>query len=110
MTANVTFVEAEINTEPYLAREAVVILPCVAQQHGECHFVARTQLRDFSRKFGTCVKPFAVAASAPFRMMFLSLMSSRCAAWANIPCSNIIERTRAAWPWVIPFLCTCAGR
>lgn len=44
MAANTALVEPKVYGESLLARKAIVILPSVAEQHGEGHLVAGAEL------------------------------------------------------------------
>ena len=50
VAADVALVQAKVFRKADLARKAVVILPCVAEQHGERHFVAGAELFRFQKK------------------------------------------------------------
>lgn len=50
VAADVALVQAKVFREADLAGKAVVILPCVAEQHGERHFVAGAELLRFQEK------------------------------------------------------------
>src|SRR5712691_11114242 len=50
MLADVGLVEPEVLAETNLAGEAIVVLPCIAEQHGECHLIAGTQFLRFENE------------------------------------------------------------
>lgn len=66
MFSDVGLVQSHILTEALLARKAVVVLPRVAEQHGESKLVASAQLLRLKQKVGNLGKPAACGGVGAF--------------------------------------------
>lgn len=104
MLADIGLVQAHVLGEPLLARIAVVVLPCVAEQHGERELVAGAQVLRFEeevrdlgeaaarRRIGIAQDDIAVLEDVA-DVALLAILHDR------------IIRLRIGPNWFIPYLC-----